>query len=340
MKNYKTTNKTNAVNDMFDTFTQMIIDQIESIQNDWKRPWLLANVGTPQNFKGREYNGLNSIFLWLLSEKEGYKYPLFATFTAINEYNKNATKENYILINKGAKSFPVFFYKMFFKDSEGHEITSEQYDNLSKEAKENIKTYCTIRLFRVFNIEQTNIEKVQPELFEKLTSPYKRTQMRTNNMQVFEPLDNIIKEQSWICPINEKEQNGAYYSPKTNDITIPLRTQFLNAGSFASTCLHEMAHSTGHKDKLNRLSDNSYNAYAKEELIAELSAALTCAQYGIDSHIKEDSLPYIKGWLKNLKEEPNYLKTILSDVKKVNNLLKQHINVYLENIEEYEEEVA
>ena len=84
-----------------------------------------------------------------------------------------------------------------------------------------------------------------------------------------------------------------------------------------------MAHSTGHESRLNRFKNNDYG---HEELIAELTAALVASQYGMQKYIAEDSAAYLKSWIKSLKENPNSIMKILSDVKKAANMIINSLN--------------
>lgn len=86
-----------------------------------------------------------------------------------------------------------------------------------------------------------------------------------------------------------------------------------------------MGHSTGAESVLDRFKPTSFGSkeYSKEELVAELCGALTAQRYGMTKHIKEDSCPYLKSWLDNLKESPQYIKTVLMDVKKASSMITQ-----------------
>ena len=89
-----------------------------------------------------------------------------------------------------------------------------------------------------------------------------------------------------------------------------------------------MAHSTGAEDQLDRLKPTSFGSkeYSTEELTAEMTAALVSQRYGMTKHLKEDSAAYLKGWLESLKEEPTFIKTILTDVKKASQMITQKVD--------------
>ena len=110
------------------------------------------------------------------------------------------------------------------------------------------------------------------------------------------------------------------------------------------TAFHEMVHSTGAENQLNRLQPQSgfgSDEYAREELVAELGSALVCQKYGMTKNLKEDSAAYLKSWLGSLKESPSFIKTTLMDVKKATSILTQRIDeVSLEIKEQQSEDVA
>ena len=155
----------------------------------------------------------------------------------------------------------------------------------------------------------------------------------------------MIAENKWICPIKPKYGDNAYYSISKNEIVVPEKRQFKNGESFYSNLAHEMAHSTGAENQLNRLKPSSFGSkeYAQEELVAEMSAALVSQRYGMSKTLKEDSLPYLKNWLDSLKEEPAFIKTVLQDVKKASGMINQHIDkvqLELDKAQEVKQETA
>lgn len=113
--------------------------------------------------------------------------------------------------------------------------------------------------------------------------------------------------------------------------------QFKNSEAFYGTLFHEMIHSTGAKDQLDRFSPShgfGSSEYAREELVAELGSALTSQRYGMTKNIKEDSCAYLKSWLTQLKESPQFIKTTLLDVKKATSMLTQIVDKVSLDLEE------
>ena len=145
----------------------------------------------------------------------------------------------------------------------------------------------------------------------------------------FEPADKMIKDNLWICPIKPQYQDNAYYSISKNEIVVPEKEQFKNNEAFWGTVFHEMVHSTGAENQLNRFKPaQGFGTleYSREELVAELGSALVSQRYGMTKNIKEDSAAYLKSWLDHLKESPQFLKTTLFDVKKATSMITQKID--------------
>lgn len=146
----------------------------------------------------------------------------------------------------------------------------------------------------------------------------------------------MIKDNLWICPIKPMHQNEAYYSITKNEIVVPEKEQFRDGESFYGTLFHEMIHSTGAEGVLDRLQPTSFGSkeYAREELVAELGSALVTQRYGMTKHIKEDSCAYLKGWLDELKESPQFIKTTLLDVKRASSIVTQKVDKIAKELEQ------
>lgn len=323
-------------------FAEMMIEKIKTIQTDWKKPWFTeTKLAWPRNISGREYNGMNSFMLLMHCERQNYNLPVFLTFNRCTSLNYNETPQGrvpavdtegnklpFVHVLKGEKSFPVFLSTFTVKDNDGNKIKYDDYKLLSEEEKKKYTVYPGTTVYDVFNIDQTNIREARPELYKKIKSELLPAKMNEAVSDAFEfrPFDVMAAEDKWICPIRMKHQDSAYYSITQDEIVLPEKSQFADGQSFYSTAFHECIHSTGHADRLNRLKPGvefGSKEYAREELVAELGAALVANRYGFGSHIKEESAAYLKSWLKNLKEEPAFIKTTLYDVKRATSQLIQ-----------------
>ena len=336
-------------------FAEMMIEKIESIMGDWQKPWFTdGGLSWPKNLSGRHYNGMNSMMLLMHCEKEGYKYPVFCTFDRVMGMNYSRSsvgnvpavdaegnKRPMVSVKKGEKSFPVFLtcFTVVNKDTK-EKIKYEEYKQLSESERAQYDVYPKMQVYNVFNIDQTNIKEARPEIYEKIVRENGGMKPEhEGEMNHFAPMDKMMAENRWICPITQKHGDNAFYSISKKEIILPEFSQFRNGESFYGTAFHEMAHSTGAEEHLNRLKPSSFGSaeYAKEELVAELTAAMMAQYFGMDKYIKQDSAPYIKSWLSSLKEDAQFIKTILLDVKRASAMITKAIEECSEHAEQREQ---
>lgn len=330
----------NSEDKALDLFAEMMIEKIESIREDWKKPWFMEGaLQWPRNLAGREYNGMNAFMLFLLCEKEGYKIPRFCTFDCVQRLNKpdkDGKELPRVSVLRGEKSFPVMLttFTCIHKETK-EKIKHDDYKKLSEDEKKDYNVYPKMQVFRVFNIEQTNLREARPELWEKLEAENSRPKIGDGERFSFAPVDTMIRENLWICPIRPLHQNDAYYSISKNEIVVPEKEQFREGESFYGTLFHEMIHSTGAESVLDRFKPASFGSpeYAREELVAELGSALVAQRYCMMKYIKEDSCAYLKGWLDKLKESPQFIKTTLLDVKRASSLVTQKVDKIARELE-------
>lgn len=333
-----------------DLFAEMMIEKIESINKDWKKPWFTEGaLQWPKNLNGREYNGLNALMLLLQCEKQGWQIPRFCTFDCVQRLN-NAEKKDAngealprVSVLKGERSFPVFITTFTCIDKDTKErIKYDDYKRLSEEERKQYNVYPKMQVYRVFNVSQTNLQEARPEMWTKLQAENVRPTHEQGEGEQFSfaPLDTMIKDNRWICPIKPTYGDNAYFSISKNEIVVPEKLQFTDGEAFYGTLLHEMSHSTGHESQLDRFKPTSFGSaeYAREELVAELGSALVAQRYGMTKHIKEDSAAYLKSWLESLKESPQFIKTTLLDVKKATSIINQHIDKMSLELEEAQTE--
>ena len=215
----------------------------------------------------------------------------YLTFKQIQAANGN--------LKAGSKGQVVVFYTQL--DSK------TKVDKAGKPAK----TWL-LRYYNVFNIADTDLN---PRVYT-----------------VTKPVDPVAAAEAVIAgyelPVHFVDQDKAYYAPGLDQIVVPTRNQFKSTGDLYSTVFHEMAHSTGHKTRLNRFDDtaDSYNfgsaSYSLEELVAELSAGALCQHTGVDGTL-ENSTAYIGGWVKRLQNDHNFIiKASSAAQKAVDYILK------------------
>ena len=334
----------NTIDKNAQKFADLMISKIESINTNWKKPWfsrkLTSSTFLPQNITGRTYTSGNAFLLLLLTEEKNYQTPVFMTFKQANELNVN--------ILKGSESFPVYYNMIAaFNRETGDKITIEEYKELTEEEKKEYKLVSNTKYYLVFNLDQTNYAEKHPakwEILKDIFKPVKEEPTEEDLKMYKNPiLDNMLKSKSWVCPIILKKSDRAFFSPAKDKIEMPLKNQFVSGEAFYSTQLHEMAHSTGTAERCNRTDftgGKHTKVYGREELVAEFSAALTGVILGITSGIREENAAYLKGWIKNIKEEPKFLITVLSDSIKAVKFIADKLNVDFMEVAEEAQKVA
>ena len=341
-----------------DKFAELMIEKIKAIKSDWHKPWFTeGSMKWPKNLSGREYNGMNAIGLMLHCEKNGYTIPVFCTFNRVNGLNYSTGKDGErkpltdgngerlptVSVNKGEKAFPVMLTSFTVVHKETRQkLPYEDYKKLTDEQKKDYNVYPKLNVYQVFNIDQTNMREARPELYERIVAENDIAKQASVDMEKFSfpVMDEMIKHNLWCCPIRLVHQDEAYYSPSRDEIVLPEKTQFMNGEAFYGTAFHEMIHSTGEQSRLDRLKPGSIFGsaeYSREELVAELGAALVASRYGIVKNIKSDSAAYLKSWLDNLKESPDFIKTTLQDVKRASFMLGHRIDMVQGQIDGYQQ---
>lgn len=302
--------------------------------SDWQKGWIggAGYAGLPQNVGGRNYSGSNSFFLQLQTAAKGYELPVYLTFNQAHNLKAH--------VLRGEKAFPVVYWDMLVKDKDGKRISSDEYRAMGKEERKGLEAIPFVKSFPVYNVAQTNLSEVQPERMKKLMEKFKLPELRdTEGMYAHPALDRMIQTQGWLCPINaDKQEDGAYYSPSRDIVVLPMKAQF-NIGNtpedtyrggmeFYSTMLHEMTHSTMTPERLNREMGGKFGdpKYAKEELVAELTAAMISHSMGFDSKITDNSAAYLDSWIGVLKKEPKFIVSIMADVNKASDLILDHVD--------------
>ena len=282
--------------------------------------------------------------LMLQAEKMGYEIPVWGTFDRITNLNyvkdgngnvfqardKQGHKLPMVTVNKGEKSFPVFLTVFTVVNQEKKEkIPYDVYRNLSREEQAKYKVYPKLQVYNVFNVAaQTNLQLTRPEMYEKLKAEAAGLVRDQGDLRSHPAIDMMIDRNLFLCPIRQVMGDKAYYSPSRDEIVVPTREQFIDGEAFATNTLHECAHATGAESRLNRPElGHPFGTppYAREELTAELSAAVVASQYGLSKHVKDDSAKYLKSWLGSLQEGPDFLKSVLGNVRKCSTAITQRI---------------
>ena len=329
--------RSNKPADNLQKFAEMMYNIITKAKSkNWKQGWLGVKgtiLGLPQNITGRTYSGGNSFFLMADTSEKGYNTPVYMTFKQAKDRNLH--------VNAGEKSVPIFKWGLSIKDEKGKTVSEEDYNAMSKEERDKFSVRPYPKVYHVFNIDQTNLSEVNKKKYDAIVARFKAPDEEVKDskgMYINDALDRMFKEKAWHCDIRyNKPSSRAFYVPSQDFIVLPMKEQF-NIGKTAeevyrdgmeyySTALHEMAHSTGHESRLNRqFGAKRTEGYAHEELIAEMTAALVGSTMGFDKKILENNANYLKGWLENLKRNPESITTIMSDVGKASDMIIEKID--------------
>lgn len=331
--------KVDRIDNALQKFSDMLIARMEQMkESKWKKGWTdgrTAQFGLPQNLVGRPYTGSNAFLCQIHTTMEHYRMPVYLTIKQIRDAGA--------MIKKGEHSIPIFKWDLRIKDKDGKKLSESDYRNMTKEEQAECTVRPYLKVYNEWNIDQTNLEEVNKEKYNTILKRFESEPIKDEvGMYKNEAFDNLLKEQSWVCPIEyEKFNESAFYSPKRDQIVVPSKKQFNISNTpedvfkdgmeFYGTTIHEMAHSTGHESRLGRdgivkIDQFGSDQYAKEELVAELTSALIGNAMGFDSRIRENNIAYLQNWIGSLKKDPKFLKSVMSDVNKSSKMVLEHID--------------
>ena len=337
-----------------DRFAEMMVTRLEQMKGQqWEKGWIDGEgkiQGLPQNLSGRRYLGHNDFFLQLHTALKGYDMPVYATYKQLKE--AGAT------IGKGEKAMPVIYWNVTHRDEKGEKVSDEAYEAMTKAEQQKVKTIPVMMGYYVWNLQQTNFQEVKPEQYAKLQAKFTAPHIEdATGMYTSKEFDQMIDKQAWVCKINNVEGAGACYSPSKDEITVPTKKQFKvhdtpeeiykDGMEYYSSIAHEMAHSTGTEKRLNRDMEGHFGdpKYAKEELVAELTAAMVGNSMGFDKRILDNNAKYVDGWMDTLKKEPRFILSVMADVNKASKMILDHVDAQrkelgLSSLQPKEETVA
>jgi len=258
--------------DVYSIVTNRIIEHLEKGVVPWQKPW--TDAGLPKNLiTGKNYRGIN---VWLLNTLN-YQQNSFLTFKQVKDLGG--------YVKKGEKAQEVIFWKWIEKEN--------------KETKETERVPL-LRYYTVFNIAQC--EGIPKE---------KLPQIIERNNNTIEDCEKIINEMPKRPDIRHKE-HSAFYNKMQDYVNVPKMETFKSSEHYYGTLFHELVHSTGHNERLNRnelTKSNGFRSenYAVEELTAEMGASYLKSYAGIPIEQLENNAAYIKGWLESLKNDKRFI---------------------------------
>jgi len=277
--------------DIYETITAQIIAELEKGVRPWMKPWNAGHVAgpisRPLRGNGKPYSGINVVMLWATAMQRGYSAPIWMTFKQAAELGAH--------VRKGEKGTLVVYASKFSRTEE---------DESGREIEREIPF---LKGYAVFNVEQ----------IEGLPAHYTATHAPRLN-----PEQRIARAEAFFAATGVDIRHGgnnAFYIPSQDFVQMPTFESFRDAGAYYATLAHECCHLTRHEKRLardfgqKRFGDQ---AYAMEELVAEIGAAFLCADLELVPQIRDDHAPYIAGWLTTLKNDKRAIFTAASHAQR------------------------
>ncbi len=296
-----------------DEMATAILEAIEKNPKEWERGWTAVDATTPLNGKsGKAYKGFNSLYLYFMQVKRGYKDPRWVTF--------NQSKELGASVKKGEKASPILFYQLYDKNTK-KEYNPLTVRDMSDDEKRDYMQNNVRRILKystVFNAEQC--DNFPERKTDELPRMSEEERSRQNAL-----IEQVIANS--FAPIFYDGGNRAYYSPGRDSIHLPKIEAFHTMQDYYATALHEIAHSTGHESRLNRFgAANDVGSYAIEELRAELASTFMQRELGISisgAHF-ENHAAYLNSWLNAVKNDKQLFFNAVRDAEKISDYVAEH----------------
>src|SRR6202167_4665071 len=296
--------------DAYSRITTQIVEYLERGVRPWTRPWnaehAAGRITRPLRFNGQPYSGINVLSLWMSALIQNFAAPIWMTYRQAGELNAH--------VRKGEKGSLVVY---------ANAITRAEYDDKTGEDVEHEIPY--MKGYTVFNVEQ--IEGL-PEIYYAKAAP---------------PPDHVARidhAEKFLRATGAKIAHGgnrAFYSLSTDAVQMPPFETFRDADSYYSTLAHELTHATGAKSRLDRdFGGHRFgsNAYAQEELVAELGAAFLCADLELALEPREDHAAYIANWLEVLKGDNRAIFTAAAHAQRAADYIHTFSASNAEKVEE------
>lgn len=257
---------------IYQRITQTILDKLSMGVAPWVRPWRTVMDPVPCNMTtNRPYRGINAVMLHLLAEDAGYSSNRWLTYRQAASLGGN--------VRRGERGVPVIFYQRREPGPEAQATECAVEDGIQPPI---------IRVYTVFNVAQIDGLRLDAQDCSGV------------------PDDANERAESLLSRSGAMIRHGgnrACYRPTTDSIQLPLPATFEGAGAYYATALHELVHWTGHAGRCNREFGKRFGdqAYAAEELVAELGSAFLCADCRVDGQLQHAE--YIGQWMALLERD-------------------------------------
>ena len=262
--------------------TALILADLETGVRPWARPWTnQSGVSRPLRHDGEPYHGVNVLTLWVRAARCGYARPVWMTFRQALALGG--------AVRKGEKGAPVVYAAPV--------ATADDRDEETQACRGGrfLKRYIVFNLAQIEGLDDRYPPPVRPDVAER-----------------------IDHAERYFAATGAHIRAGgdtACYRPDADTLHMPAFEAFQDPEAYYAVLAHELVHWTGHRSRLDRdltLGRFGDEAYAREELVAELGAAFVCADLGLTLEPRPDHAAYIASWLQLLKDEPRAIFTAAS----------------------------
>lgn len=296
---HHTSTRTQAAKpDVYSRVTDQIIAALENGVRPWVQPWATKEASgsftIPLRHNGIPYRGINVLLLWSAAIEQGYSRNIWMTYKQAEERGAH--------VRKGEKGSLVVYANQ----------VSKIETNESGEDVEN--TFGFLKAYTVFNIEQ--IEGLPGDV----TAPTEPSPALPPH-PMFEQAEAFFAQTGAVI---HHGGNRAFYAPGPDFVQLPHLEAFNDAESYIATKAHELIHWTGHDSRLGRSFGERFGdqAYATEELVAELGAAFLCAGLGVSVEPRPDHADYLAAWLSVLRADKRAIFTAASHAQRAADFLQ------------------
>lgn len=275
-----------------ETITAAIIARLEAGTRPWVQLWNGDPVFRPLRDCGTPYRGINVLWLWMAGEAAGYSSPYWMTYRQAQQLGAQ--------VRKGERGTLAIFYRAYQVEE-----ADEQEDFGSTQTRR------VLRSFTVFNACQVD---GLPGRFFPEPRPLPSSTERDQNLDRFFA---AIPARVW------HHGAEAFYSPETDQVTMPHPGLFRDRDHYRATLAHELSHWTGHESRLARQLEGRFGseAYAMEELVAELSSAFLGAELVLPVEHLDHHASYLASWLRVLKADSRAILTVAAKAEEAALLL-------------------
>jgi len=279
----------------YDVVTQRILEALDRGVVPWRKPW--RSRGPANRATGRPYRGVNPMLLELSEQPSRW----WLTYRQAQQLGGQ--------VRKGEKHTKVVLWKPLdpkrAADTDGHGGDSDPADEGRRR--------FMLRYYRVFNLAQ--VAGIDPP--------------DDDDQPVFEPIEQAARIVADMPgpPAIAHGGSRAYYSPFADRVKLPDPADFHTPAGYYATAFHELVHSTGHKTRLDRDLTNpaarfGTDPYAREELIAEIGAAMLCAHAAIDNDQQvQATASYLANWSERVRTDRRLVVAAASRAQKAADLI-------------------